>query len=82
MDLSKHNTSVELQCPTCGGTQFEGADRAPSQPLLCAGCGTRFERQDLIDRNGENVSAAVQKMGQSVAKDIAKQLSDAFKKRR
>lgn len=82
MDLSKHNTSVEMQCPTCGSTQFAGLDLGPGEPLTCAGCGLSIQRQDLIERNGENVSAALKKMGQSITKDVAKQLTDAFKKRR
>lgn len=79
MDLSKHKVSVELQCPTCGGTRFSGLDGPADKPVTCVGCGIAVSRSDLIARNRANVNSGVKRLGKKVTEDIAKQLSKAFK---
>jgi len=65
-----YDRSVPLNCPTCGGTDFSGADEL----LTCTGCSLEISREDLVQRNAENIQAHVAELKQEVTADLQKQL--------
>ncbi|MFT3755283.1 MAG: hypothetical protein QM769_04955 [Pseudoxanthomonas sp.] len=78
-DTSKYDRSVELQCPACGGNQFEHGEHDNAAPITCTGCGLVISRDDLIQANGENISINVDDVAKEVMDDLSKQLRQAFK---
>lgn len=77
--MRKFDRSVELHCPTCGGTQFEHEEHDETAPVRCAGCGLITSRNDLIAANGENIGAHVDQIAKEVSADLMKQLKNSFK---
>jgi transcription initiation factor TFIIIB Brf1 subunit/transcription initiation factor TFIIB len=77
IDGSKYNQTVTLNCPTCGGTQFEHDDS--SDRAKCTGCGLVLTKDSLIEANNENVTAHVGEIKEQVLADLTKSLKDAFK---
>ena len=61
MDLERHNRTIALQCPTCGGTQF---DSQSEELITCPGCGLKMTRQELRDGNREHISAQVDEVNE------------------
>lgn len=82
LDTEKYNRSVNLLCPTCGGSQFscDGADAETSELLTCGSCGLEILKNDLIQANSENVDEHVKEIGQEVVKDLERELRDSLKK--
>ena len=79
MDAEKFNRNVTLNCPTCGGTDFEIPDDE-SQPVKCARCGRETSRDELIRENSENIAENVKEVKAQVVKDLQKELNDSLKK--
>lgn len=79
MDAEKYSRNVTLNCPTCGGTDFEIPD-VESQPVKCARCGLEISREELIRDNSENISENVEEVKGAVVKDFQKELNDTLKK--
>lgn len=85
MNTEKHNRSVTLLCPTCGGTQFSpvSPDDIESELQKCAMCSREITRDELIRENSENIDEHFNEIKNEVTKDIAnefkKQLASAFK---
>lgn len=83
LNPEKYNRSVSLHCPTCAGTDFEGADDEGRETVKCANCGREITRDDLVEENSELISEYVREIGDEVTKDIAdeftKTLKQAFK---
>lgn len=79
MTEGKYDRSIELHCPTCGGTQFEYDDSDDTVPVKCTSCGLIMSRDALIAANGDNIGAHVEQIKGEVAADLKKQLQDAFK---
>lgn len=77
-DAGKYDRSVELQCPTCGATQFHHDEHDETAPVTCASCGLKISRSELIEANDENITAHVEQMKDEVVADVRKQLSDAL----
>lgn len=82
MDASKYNREIRLQCPTCGGTQFEYDETIDSdeQAVNCIQCNRETTRRALIDENTENINAHVGQIGDEVVKDLSKELSQTLKR--
>lgn len=82
MDESKYNRNVELQCPTCGGSQFEyGEDiDADDAGVRCIGCDRSMTKAELIDANAENINQHVAEIGDDVVRDLQKDLGRIFKR--
>ena len=81
-NADKYNRSVSLDCSTCGSSEFshDGADGQTSELLTCGNCGLEISRDDLIRANDENVQAHVKEIGQTVVKDLQKELHESLKK--
>lgn len=79
MGTEKYSRNVALNCPTCGGTDFEIPD-VESQPVKCARCGLEISREELIRENSENISENVEEVKAAVVKDFQKELNDSLKK--
>jgi len=77
-DAGKYDRSVKLQCPTCGATQFHHDEHDENARVICASCGLQISRGELIEANGENISAHVEQMKSEVVADVRKQLRDAL----
>lgn len=77
--MSKYDRSVELHCPTCGGTNFEYEEHDEAAPVKCAGCGLITSRSDLIAANGENIGAHIEQITKEASADLVKQFKNAFK---
>lgn len=81
MNEEKYSRSVTMICPTCGCDQFAYDGEAELvESMTRASCGRVFGRQELIDENGENLSAHVQEMGEEIVKDAAKEMRASLKK--
>jgi hypothetical protein len=73
MGAEKYRRNVALNCPTCGGTDFEIPDDE-SQPVKCVRCGRQTSRDELIRENSENISENVEEVKTEVLKDLQKEL--------
>ena len=75
----KYDRSVELHCPTCGGSQFECVEHDEAALVTCVSCGLSLSRSDLIAANGENIGAHVERVKNEVAADLRRHIQQAFK---
>lgn len=76
MDPGKYDRSMNLLCPTCGGTQFEhvqGVDET-IELTRCASCGREMTKDELIQENSENISEHVKEMGKEITRDLTDEL--------
>mgnify|MGYP003147746946 CR=1 FL=1 len=80
MKSDKYAKSVALLCPTCGCTDFEGADNEANELVTCASCGREITHNDLLHENSENIAAHVDDISKQVVNDMAKELSTSLKK--
>jgi uncharacterized Zn finger protein len=80
MDAEKYNRTVSLLCPTCGYDQFSHEDESSSNQLVtCARCGLQLTREELIDRNQENIHLTVKDIEKQVVSDLKTELTKAFR---
>lgn len=79
MTSGKYDRSVELHCPTCGGTQFEHDELDETAPVTCLSCGLSLSRGNLIAANSENIDAHIEQIKGDVTADLKRQLQQAFK---
>lgn len=79
MDAEKYNRNVTLNCPTCGGTDFEIPD-LESEPVKCVRCSREISRDELLRENSENISENVEEVRAEVVKDFQMDLKASLKK--
>lgn len=80
MDSNKYSRTIEMHCPTCGGTEFKSDEAAGAEsPVTCTSCGLQLTRDDLREANGQNIAAHVDEVKKEVVQDIRKAFRDAFK---
>ncbi|MDB5772562.1 MAG: hypothetical protein JWM42_2936 [Burkholderia sp.] len=80
MDADKYNRAVSLFCPTCGHDQFSHEGESSSnQVVTCARCGLQLTREELIDRNRENIHLNVKDIEKQVVGDLKAELTKAFR---
>ncbi|MEL4180223.1 ECs_2282 family putative zinc-binding protein [Roseateles sp. PN1] len=80
----EHKRTITLQCPTCGGSDFEnGSSNDPTALLECVSCHRTTSRDQLIDDNAENIEHQKQELTQEVVgglkKDFEATLRNAFR---
>ncbi len=79
-----HQRTISLQCPTCGGTDFEnGAIDDPTALLECTTCHRTSTREQLIQDNAENIEIQKRELAQqaigNLKNDFEKKIRDAFR---
>ena len=82
MTNDKYDRSILLNCPTCGGAEFEyetESDDNEFLPIKCLSCGLTTTKSDLIDANGENIDANIEDIKERFLKEAKQSLSNAFK---
>jgi hypothetical protein len=79
IDDQKYDRSISMQCPTCGGTEFESESDDDSRPIRCPACGFTTTKDELIQANQENIGAHVDEIKEQVLNDLTKSFKDAFK---
>jgi ribosomal protein S27AE len=77
MPDNKYDRSISMQCPTCGGTDFESDD---SPEIRCGQCDRTMTKHELREANGERIQAEVEDVKAEIMKDIKKDFSKMFKK--
>lgn len=76
----KFDRTIPLNCPTCGGTEFEyQSDNDDTQPVKCPGCGLTTTKAELIASNSENIAAHMDEIKEQLLKDVTQSFKDAFK---
>lgn len=80
-----YSREVTLYCPVCGCSQFSCEDEVwegcPGDTVFtCVGCGRGFEKDDLVERNSEVISANVDEVPDEIVADIEKDLEKALRK--
>lgn len=80
IDADKYNSKIQLNCPTCGGSQFEYEDSGDdSRPISCPSCGLIITKSELISMNGEKIDSEIDEIKAQMVRDIKKSLKDALK---
>ena len=79
-----HQRTISLQCPTCGGSDFEnGAIEDPAALLECTTCHRTTTREQLIEDNAEHIEIQKQELAKEaigdLKKDFEKKIRDAFR---
>ncbi|MFZ8499128.1 ECs_2282 family putative zinc-binding protein, partial [Staphylococcus aureus] len=64
---ANYNRSVSLQCPTCGGTQFEFDE---TEFVKCSRCDRVLNKEELRRANGCLIEAEVEEMKAEVLRDV------------
>lgn len=79
MDVDKYNRTVSLLCPTCGHDQFpHNIESSSNQLVTCARCGLQLTREELIERNQENIHFNVKEIEKQFVGDLKTELIKAF----
>lgn len=79
-DADKYNRKIPLNCPTCGGTQFEfQSENDDTQPVKCPGCGLTTTKAELIASNSENIDAHMDEIKERLLKDVTQSFKNSFK---
>ena len=78
-----HKRSIKLQCPTCGGTDFENSESEDSTSIIeCATCHRKTTRDELIEDNAEHIEVQKEEFAKEIVgdlkKDFEKKLRDIF----
>lgn len=81
LDAEKYNRQVTLQCPTCGGTEFEryNENNDDNKIFKCASCQREITKADLLRENEENISIHLDEVKKEIAEDARKEIRKAFK---
>lgn len=80
MQPEKYERTVSMQCPTCGGYEFEMEDENQESFIKCVGCNYETSRQTLIDENAKNIQAHVDEVKQEIVSDFQKEFNVSLKK--
>lgn len=75
---SKFDTSVSMQCSSCGGTQFEY--ETETGPFRCVGCDRSFAREELLRENCGLIDNEVGEMAAEVGKHARDELRKSLRK--
>ena len=74
---SAYDRQVVLQCPTCGGENFESDD---SDIVRCVKCERKISKAELQEMNAERIESELNEMRSELLKDAQTDLRKAFKR--
>ena len=77
MRNNKYDRSISMQCPTCGGTDFESDE---GSEIRCIQCDRTMTKDELREANSERIQAEVEEVKAEIVKDIKRDFSKMFKK--
>jgi hypothetical protein len=82
MNLEKHNRSLTLACPGCGGKQYSYPDDQTPEPkvLTCTSCGQKTTKDALIQANQVAITVQVERMKADVLQDVQSELKTILSK--
>ena len=82
MNKDKYSRNIELQCPTCGGSQFEYGEDIDNDhaSVRCIGCDRILTKDELIQENAENIDEHAQEIGKEALDDFAKKMKNDLKR--
>lgn len=80
--MEQKKRQVSLQCPTCGGTDFEhdDADTSSAAIVTCVQCNRETTREQLIADNSSNIEHQIEEMKKEVLDEVTKNFRDSMKK--
>lgn len=75
-----YDKSIQLQCITCGETQFEYNDYKTW--IKCNCCNREYLGGyiELVELNQENINQELNKTKEEIGKDLQKEMNQMFKK--
>lgn len=75
-----YDKSIQLQCITCGETQFEYND--DKSWVKCNCCNREYlgGYNELLELNQENINQELTKTKEEIDKDLQKEMNQMFKK--
>lgn len=79
MHSNKYKRSIEMHCPSCGGTEFRSNENDSESLVTCTSCGLQLNRDDLRQENEQNIAAHVDEVKKEIVQDVRKAFRDAFK---
>lgn len=81
MNKEKYDRNITLLCPTCGCSSFSydgGADET-IQIMTCASCERKFNKDDLILENSENIDENLSEIKSEMVNDVADEIRKSLK---
>lgn len=81
MNDDKYTRSIDLQCPTCGCTDYkcEYSSDTTIELVQCASCKRKLTKDELIHLNSENIDAHTTEVKEAIISDIADIFNKTFK---
>lgn len=77
MEDKEFNSSVSMQCPTCGTTMLI---KESAEQIRCARCGREITVAQLIEENGENIQSHVNEISKKVGKELINDMTEELKR--
>jgi len=75
----KYSRKIELVCPVCGGKLFQYDVEDDNEPLKCILCNTEFNKQEIQDRNMENIDANMDELKKEIIDDVRDEFRSIIK---
>jgi uncharacterized Zn finger protein (UPF0148 family) len=72
-----YDRSISLQCPTCGGTEFEQDEIGI---VKCFRCERTLTQTDLRESNGRLIEAELEDLKTEILKDLKADIRKIFSK--
>lgn len=80
LQQGKYDRTVQLQCPTCGGSEFSRMESSIDPEMCkCASCAREIAREELVSENSAHIQAHVDEMKAEVVADVRKEIANIFK---
>ena len=74
---ANYDRSISLQCPTCGGADFEHDE---TEHVKCVRCERTLTKSELQEANGARIETEIEELKSEVLKDVHADLKKAFSK--
>ncbi|WP_201527499.1 ECs_2282 family putative zinc-binding protein [Psychrobacter frigidicola] len=79
MSDDKHTRHIDLQCPTCGCTDYQYSSDMTTELVQCASCKRELTKDELTHLNSENIDVHTTEVKEELINDIANIFSKTFK---